>query len=176
MSVATELPPVVFIPEQARTVRRPQLRVLAVSAPCTPEKTMPVTTPLPRPLAASPTRVLPHPVDVRSPQSVRIAAPIGSTASGLRLTTRGLVAAWAAGAIVVGLLLAAAYLSWRPSAAPISSSRPVGTVRVQPGDTLWSIAERVAPGRDPRNVVADLRAVNHLQGASLVPGQLLTVG
>lgn len=28
---------------------------------------------------------------------------------------------------------------------------------VQPGDTLWSIAERVAPAADPRQVVADLR-------------------
>jgi LysM domain len=28
---------------------------------------------------------------------------------------------------------------------------------VQPGDTLWTIAERVAPAADPRQVVADLR-------------------
>lgn len=28
---------------------------------------------------------------------------------------------------------------------------------VQQGDTLWSIAERVAPGTDPRQIVAELR-------------------
>ncbi|HMG40672.1 MAG TPA: LysM peptidoglycan-binding domain-containing protein [Acidimicrobiales bacterium] len=39
---------------------------------------------------------------------------------------------------------------------PITSSVYV----VQPGDTLWSIAERVAPGTDPRPVVAELRERN----------------
>jgi hypothetical protein len=35
---------------------------------------------------------------------------------------------------------------------------------VRPGDTLWSIARRIAPGRDPRPVVDQLIADNHLQG------------
>jgi hypothetical protein len=35
---------------------------------------------------------------------------------------------------------------------------------VRPGDTLWSIARRIAPGRDPRPVVDQLIAENHLQG------------
>ena len=35
---------------------------------------------------------------------------------------------------------------------------------VQAGDTLWSIARRVAPGRDPRAVVDQLIADNHLHG------------
>jgi hypothetical protein len=35
---------------------------------------------------------------------------------------------------------------------------------VQAGDTLWSIALRVAPGRDPRPLVDQLIADNHLQG------------
>ena len=39
---------------------------------------------------------------------------------------------------------------------PITSSVYV----VQPGDTLWSIAERVAPDTDPRPVVAELRERN----------------
>lgn len=30
---------------------------------------------------------------------------------------------------------------------------------VQPGDTLWSIAERLAPGADPRPIVAELREI-----------------
>jgi hypothetical protein len=40
-----------------------------------------------------------------------------------------------------------------------SGSAPVeGEVYVvQPGDTLWTIAERVAPGDDPRPIVAELR-------------------
>jgi LysM repeat protein len=47
------------------------------------------------------------------------------------------------------------------------------TVTVQPGDTLWKIATRVAPQRDPRAEVAALQQVNHLDSAGLVPGQVL---
>jgi Tfp pilus assembly protein FimV len=50
-----------------------------------------------------------------------------------------------------------------PDPAPLGGgSRPVaGQVYVvQPGDTLWSIAERIAPDRDPRPVVDALRRAN----------------
>jgi LysM repeat protein len=47
---------------------------------------------------------------------------------------------------------------------------------VQPGDTLWSIAGEVAPGRDPRRVVEQIRRSNHLDSVSLTPGQTLKVG
>jgi LysM repeat protein len=44
---------------------------------------------------------------------------------------------------------------------------------VQSGDTLWSIASRVAPGRDPRDEVARLQRLNHLDGVDLAAGQVL---
>jgi hypothetical protein len=61
---------------------------------------------------------------------------------------------------VVGLGLTA-LLRWTASSVvggdespqPISAAVYV----VQPGDTLWTIAERVAPGDDPRPIVAELR-------------------
>lgn len=43
---------------------------------------------------------------------------------------------------------------------------------VKQGDTLWSIARRIAPGQDPRLVVDELIADNHLQG-SLQAGQAI---
>ena len=46
---------------------------------------------------------------------------------------------------------------------------------VREGDTLWSIAERVAPGADPRPVVDALVTVNGVDAGSLVPGQLLVI-
>jgi Tfp pilus assembly protein FimV len=45
---------------------------------------------------------------------------------------------------------------------------------VQPGDTLWSIARRVAPGRDPRPVVDGMVEANDLHGG-LQAGQELVV-
>lgn len=41
---------------------------------------------------------------------------------------------------------------------------------VKPGDTLWGIARRLAPGRDPRPLIDQLIADNHLSG-SLQAGQ-----
>jgi nucleoid-associated protein YgaU len=48
-----------------------------------------------------------------------------------------------------------------------------GSVVVESGDTLWSIAASVADGDDVRDVVAQMRALNGLDSADLVPGQVL---
>ena len=44
---------------------------------------------------------------------------------------------------------------------------------VQPGDSLWSVAERVAPDNDTREVVAQIRRLNDLTGSDLLVGQML---
>jgi nucleoid-associated protein YgaU len=49
------------------------------------------------------------------------------------------------------------------------------TYVVRSGDTLWSIAGRVAPGRDPRAVVDEIAAVNDVAAGSIVPGQSLVI-
>ena len=49
----------------------------------------------------------------------------------------------------------------------------VTSVVVQPGDTLWSIASPVAADGDVRAVVAEIRQLNGLSSADLVPGQTL---
>ncbi|HTG46669.1 MAG TPA: LysM peptidoglycan-binding domain-containing protein [Actinomycetota bacterium] len=69
---------------------------------------------------------------------------------------------------------------WVPAAARAVLHRPIAggaTVAyvVRPGDTLWGIASRVAPGTDPRVVVDRLASVNGLGGRDLVPGQVLRV-
>jgi Tfp pilus assembly protein FimV len=43
---------------------------------------------------------------------------------------------------------------------------------VQPGDTLWAIAGRVAPDRDPREVVDRIVRDNHLHGSLQAGAQL----
>ncbi len=49
------------------------------------------------------------------------------------------------------------------------------SVVVHSGDTLWSIAESVAPDADPRAVVDAIQEANGLAGAGLVPGQVLVL-
>lgn len=44
---------------------------------------------------------------------------------------------------------------------------------VRSGDTLWSIAESIEPGRDPRPLVDQL--AREVGGASLYPGQVIPV-
>ena len=46
---------------------------------------------------------------------------------------------------------------------------------VQPGDTLWRIAVRHAPGSDPRRVIQSIVDANQVDAGTLVPGQVLVV-
>ena len=69
-----------------------------------------------------------------------------------------------------GLTAGARGQSVPPAQAPSSSS---SSYVIQPGDTLWSVAERVAGERDVRAVVAELIALNG--GETLSVGQPLTL-
>ncbi len=61
-------------------------------------------------------------------------------------------------------------------AAPNSSTTASFTyVSVAPGQSLWQLAEQVAPQADPREVVADILALNGLQSADVQPGQKLAI-
>jgi hypothetical protein len=57
-------------------------------------------------------------------------------------------------------------------ASPVPATAPAQVV-VAPGETLWSIAERVAPDRDPRGVVDQIRRINHLPSGDVQAGQTL---
>ena len=96
-------------------------------------------------------------------------AEIGRT----RLTRRGrvLVRALAIVLVVAVFLLVAPGL-----ARGDGPDRPAPRVTyvVEPGDTLWSIARRVAPGQDPRPVVDGLIEANDLDGG-LQAGQELSI-
>jgi hypothetical protein len=49
------------------------------------------------------------------------------------------------------------------------------TLIVQPGESLWSVANRVAPHRDPRAVIDEIESLNHLSSPTLEAGEQLTV-
>ena len=60
-----------------------------------------------------------------------------------------------------------------------SPERPTRVARssyvVREGDTLWTIARRLAPGSDPRPIVDILATTNGIDAGELVPGQTLVV-
>ena len=92
---------------------------------------------------------------------------------------RRVAAAGLALAIVVGAAQAGGALGDSPlgvserrpaSSATASASPPVSYV-VEPGDSLWSIAEELAPGEDPRPVVDALAEARG--DAPLIPGETI---
>lgn len=97
----------------------------------------------------------------------------------LRLTRRGrrvLVATAAFPAIVA--LTAAMVLGGGAALASLDTGAPAGSftmVTVSAGESLWSIAERVAPTADPRDVVDGIVRLNALGGVGVTPGQQLAI-
>lgn len=113
-----------------------------------------------------------------TPTVVCGAAPtVASTAvqhGALRLTRRGRVVVLLA---LVGLILAAFSLGRVGSqAAPRGAERSgLGQTVVQPGESLWAVAKRVAPGHDPRAVIDQIADLNDLGSSAVQAGQLLVV-
>ena len=73
-----------------------------------------------------------------------------------------------------GGLPASTAVRGQPAAAATAAAtlaRSGGTYVVQPGDSLWSIAARLEPGRDPRPLVDALAGSRG--GAPLVPGEVI---
>ncbi|WP_353829026.1 LysM peptidoglycan-binding domain-containing protein [Agromyces sp. SYSU T0242] len=96
----------------------------------------------------------------------------------LRLTRRGRVVftALAALPIIAGVLVGA--LSSGGAVAGVDDGRAAvafETVVVGAGDTLWGIAEAVAPTADPRDVIYEIMRLNGLRDAVVQPGQELVL-
>lgn len=100
------------------------------------------------------------------------------TRTRLRITARGRRVLAGLAALPVAAGVAAAILGGgvalgTAEGAPGPSD--FGQVTVMSGETLWSIAERVAPGHDPRDVVAELSSLNALEGGVVQAGQQLSL-
>lgn len=127
---------------------------------------------VPIPARARPQALAEHPAALATVSVLR-APDARSVAVPLRLTRRGVVViALAVAALGAALVWVAALSAPSPAAAPVGGP---AVVTVQSGETLWSIASRVAPQQDPRAEVAALQRLNHLTGADLRPGQQLRV-
>jgi hypothetical protein len=111
--------------------------------------------------------------------AVRRPAQVGSAPRArLRLTRRGrLVLVLLASA---PLLAAALWFGVSAGAASASDHASTGPAAVQhvtvaQGESLWQIAERVAPGDDPRDVIDAIVDMNGLQSTVVTPGESLAI-
>jgi hypothetical protein len=60
-----------------------------------------------------------------------------------------------------------------PERHPAHSAHPqAASTVVEPGDSLWTVAERLAPGQDPRPIVDALSEARH--GTVLTPGETIS--
>jgi hypothetical protein len=71
------------------------------------------------------------------------------------------------------ILAAVGILVWAAFARSSDASGPERSYVVQPHDTLWSIA--AAGYADPRQGVWEIKHRNGLNGATIVPGQVLVL-
>ena len=94
--------------------------------------------------------------------------------SPVRLTRRGRVVVVLAA--LAALLVGGFTLGHAPSQASgrVHQVAP-RTITVQPGETLWGVAARIAPRVDPRLVVAQIQQLNHLHSPQLLAGMQLVV-
>ncbi|MHA3703362.1 LysM peptidoglycan-binding domain-containing protein [Jatrophihabitans sp. YIM 134969] len=129
--------------------------------------------PAPRPATAVTRRPVRRVRTVAAGASCAAVAPQPIAASSaVQLTRRGWTVLLGTAVAVAAVLVWLAYLS-HPATTTGSAGGAASSVVVQQGDTLWSIASRVAPDRDPRAVVFDLQQANGLGDSTVVAGQVL---
>jgi LysM repeat protein len=76
--------------------------------------------------------------------------------------------------IVAGSLFLS--LTGVPAVASSEVSRvPLQSVTVESGQSLWAIAQAVAPTADPREVIDSIMRLNQLSSYDVVPGQELAI-
>jgi hypothetical protein len=111
---------------------------------------------------------------VSIPVSAGATAPVRLTARG-RFVVRALV--WLAAVVVLTVAVGLAVLLGGGRAEGGERSRPLPVTYhvVAPGETLWGLAERIAPGVDPRDTVAEIVESNGLASANVRVGTRLAL-
>lgn len=100
------------------------------------------------------------------------------TGAKLRLTRRGRIVFGTLAVLVITTLLAfAAMLGASDAQASLENADPASFeyVVAEPGDSLWSLANRVAPGADARDVIYDIMRLNQMEGSGLMVGQEIAI-
>ena len=127
-------------------------------------------------LPAPPAPVLPLAPPVRPPLvRRRLRVPLGYGAPQARIRAPRLTKAVRLAAAVAVTLVVVGGAGWMGQAA--SPGVPVETAltRVGAGETVWDVAQRVAPRSDQRAVVERIRQLNGMADSAIQPGQQLQV-
>lgn len=99
-----------------------------------------------------------------------------AAATRLRLTRRGRAVVTTLAAIP---LVAAALIFGLNAGGAAASGEAAGQsfdyLTVEAGQSLWQLAEQLAPSADPRDVIADIVSLNQLDSTDLEPGQRLAI-
>lgn len=100
----------------------------------------------------------------------------GARTTRLRLTRRGraVITTFAAVPLVIGAFMFAVN-GGGAVATGSSEHTQFSYVTVHSGQSLWSIAEKIAPSADPRDVIADIVSLNQLRSAVVTPGQRIAI-
>lgn len=115
----------------------------------------------------------------RAHQAPRVGTVSGDAVAATRLhiTDRGRRVLAALVALPVVIAVAFAVLSGGSALASLDAGVPSSfeTINVMPGDTLWSIAGKVSPQSDPRDVIDGIISLNALPSSAIKPGQTLAI-
>lgn len=113
-------------------------------------------------------------VSTTGPGSVQRARSYDGGTAPVRLTRRGRLLVLACLVVLLFGAFAFGRSSWASGDTPGDrGSAELVQTTVQPGDTLWALATRLAPGTDVRDVVAQIKDLNGLGTGTLQAGQQL---
>ncbi|WEO78651.1 hypothetical protein BJQ94_06345 [Cryobacterium sp. SO2] len=110
--------------------------------------------------------------------SIGHAAATGVPRTHLRLTRRGRVVFTTLAALP--LVLGSIAVAVNGGVAAAEGTAGVGAaafeyVTIDAGQSLWELAESIAPKQDPRDVIADIVNLNQLSSEAVEPGQRLAL-
>lgn len=124
------------------------------------------------------TTSVPSPTRAAGAAAQRATRAVAGSSTRLRLTVRGRRVLAVLAALPAVIALSAAVLGGGAALASRDAGAPAGafsTVTVAAGESLWTIAEEVAPDRDPRDVVDELVRLNALDTVVVQAGQRLAI-
>ena len=109
----------------------------------------------------------------QSHRQVAVNAAATSTKQSLRLTKRGRLVVLVF--VVVSLFTALIMFGSFANATATNAGPATAVVVVQQGESLWSIAQSIAPNADPRATINDIKDLNGFNDSVVSAGQSIVV-